>query len=129
MASDIEIAYKQIEESLRLLQSRLSIRDALSGGHQATSDDTPFAIARKGMVVLDMRSEYISHKLPHFHICYKNAYEASYRIDTLERLVGEMPRKYEQDILPWATENKSYLMKVWDGIIFEGVHPRTIVIE
>jgi hypothetical protein len=36
-----------------------------------------------------------NHQRPHFHIEYKQEYSASYSVDTMERLAGEMPNRYE----------------------------------
>jgi hypothetical protein len=53
---------------------------------------------------------------PHFHIHYKSEYRASYAIDTLELLAGEMPGKYEKPILDWASRKRKSLILTWDDL-------------
>jgi hypothetical protein len=62
-----------------------------------------------------MRKEN-NHQRPHFHIEYKNQYSASYAVDTLERLAGNVPSKYEKPILEWAAQNRKSLNLTWDKL-------------
>jgi len=54
-----------------------------------------------------------NHQRPHFHIKYKNQYSGSYAVDTLERLAGDVPPKYEKPILEWAKQNRKSLKYTW----------------
>jgi len=66
-------------------------------------------------ITVKMRKEN-NHQRPHFHIKYKNQYSASYAVDTLERLAGNIPVKYEKTILKWAAQNRSSLKLTWDKL-------------
>jgi hypothetical protein len=57
-----------------------------------------------------------NHQRPHFHIEYKNHYNGSYAIDTLECLAGNVPSRYEKPILKWAFENQKSLKLTWDQL-------------
>jgi hypothetical protein len=57
-----------------------------------------------------------NHQRPHFHIEYKREYSASYAIDTLERLAGQMHPKYEEKLLVWAGHNQNLLLEIWDSL-------------
>lgn len=68
-----------------------------------------------GPTKLRMRPEK-NHQRPHFHLEYKQEHSASYAIDTLECLAGEMPRKYEEIILAWAEEHQLDLLATWSAM-------------
>jgi hypothetical protein len=57
-----------------------------------------------------------NHQRPHFHIKYKKLYDSSYAIDTLERLAGKMPSKYEKPVLKWAAKNRESLRLTWEKL-------------
>ena len=57
-----------------------------------------------------------NHFRPHFHIHYKSEHRASYAIDTLELLAGEMPGKYEKPVLNWASRKQKSLRLTWDNL-------------
>jgi hypothetical protein len=54
-----------------------------------------------------------AHQRPHFHIEYKRQFEASYGLDTCERIIGHMPKKYEAEIVPLAAAMKDQLIEEW----------------
>ena len=54
-----------------------------------------------------------NHKRAHFHIRYKTMYSASYAVDNLERLSGNMPSMYEKPILEWAKDKRTSLLATW----------------
>lgn len=56
-----------------------------------------------------------NHSRPHFHLRYKE-HSASYAIDNLERLAGAIPRRYEKNMLEWASRHKRSLRLTWDKI-------------
>ncbi len=72
-------------------------------------------VIRMGHTVIRMRGDD-NHQRPHFHIEYKQEYSASYAIDTLERLAGQMPSKYEEKLLGWASHNQNLLLRIWDSL-------------
>jgi len=47
---------------------------------------------------------------------YKTEHAASYAIDTLELLAGDMPQKYEKPILQWASRNQKSLLLTWNDL-------------
>jgi hypothetical protein len=57
-----------------------------------------------------------NHARPHFHIHYKTEHAASYAIDTLELLAGDMPKKYEKRILQWASRKQKSLQLTWNDL-------------
>ena len=72
-------------------------------------------VIQMGRVVIRMRGDD-NHQRPHFHIEYKQEYSASYAIDTMERLGGQMPSRYEEKILVWASQNQNLLLKIWNSL-------------
>ena len=77
-------------------------------------------VARFGHVKVQMYQEHGPHKRPHFHIEYKREYRASYAIDTLERIVGYMPKQYERPVMEWARTVQSQLATSWEQITSGG---------
>jgi hypothetical protein len=73
-------------------------------------------VARFGHVKVQMYEEHGPHKRPHFHIEYKRQYRASYSIDTLERIVGYMPKNYERPVLDWAKAVQPHLVNSWEQL-------------
>lgn len=57
-----------------------------------------------------------NHSRPHFHIEYKQQYSASYAVDTLERMAGDMPKKYEAPVLEWAAKYQQSLAATWERL-------------
>ena len=57
-----------------------------------------------------------NHKRPHFHLHYKTEHAASYAIDTLELLAGDMPKKYEKPMLQWASRRQKSLQLTWNDL-------------
>lgn len=53
------------------------------------------------------------HSPPHFHATY-GEFEALYRIDTLEVLWGELPRRPNSFVLEWAAIHRTEIMDDWE---------------
>ncbi|MBU4445194.1 DUF4160 domain-containing protein [bacterium] len=70
-----------------------------------------------------------NHFFPHFHIEYKREFSASYSIEPLKCLKGNMPRKYEKPILKWAKEKQSPLKKIWRKLINGDIVEKEWIIE
>jgi hypothetical protein len=68
-----------------------------------------------GDITLRIRPDR-NHARPHFHIWYKTEYQASYAMDTFKRLAGEMPRRYEDPMLNWASRKQKSLFLTWDAL-------------
>lgn len=131
--------YKVDDESIRLLEKEIYPDiEALEGKsavplHQKDLDELQLLLAiqdpppNNGPLVtkavlyklertsLRMRKE-ANHGRPHFHIEYKNEYRASYAVDTLEKLAGHVPQKYETPLLVWAATHKASLLLTWDKL-------------
>ena len=112
------------EQLVRELQSALSQIDRAEEDAEcerlARKGIFPLRILDVGRIKVHIYREEGSHKLPHFHIEYKREYRASYGIKSLRRIIGEMPRKYEQPILKWARSNQAFLMASWNSIMSGG---------
>lgn len=66
-----------------------------------------------------IRMFYEDHNPPHFHAVY-GKYEASFSIDSLELISGEMPPRVKGLIIEWATLHQKELMKNWKSISVKG---------
>jgi hypothetical protein len=56
------------------------------------------------------------HGVPHFHVEMRNGQDAAvYRIDTLERLEGKLPPKFERVVQEWGRTNQALLQSTWDS--------------
>jgi hypothetical protein len=97
------------------LQRRLSKIDTATVD-TATKGSNPGVIGlrllKKGLLEVRMYQEK-AHQRPHFHIEYKRQFEASYGLDTCERIIGHMPKKYEAEIVPLAAAMKDQLIEEW----------------
>ncbi len=106
-----------LAEVLASLQDQLSLVDFL---HKAPHTQRPGerclgerVYRRIGQITLNIYSESSTHRRPHFHIRYKQQYNASYDLRTFKRLAGVMPARYEQPIIDWARSNTSALEEAW----------------
>jgi hypothetical protein len=53
------------------------------------------------------------HNPPHFHAEYAE-YEASFSINTLEVLEGELPRRARALVVEWASLHRAELLANWE---------------
>lgn len=102
------------------LQQALALVDLASEYRADDPDRLRFLIARFNHIKVQMYRERGPHKRPHFHIEFKREYRASYTIDTVERIVGYMPKRYEGPILEWARSMHTQLAVSWDRIAAGG---------
>jgi hypothetical protein len=98
------------EADLADLQLRLALVDLYSRSWAGESIE--LLLLRRGDVKVRMWQEP-NHRRPHFHIEYKQEFSASYAVDTLERLAGSMPSRYENPILEWAASRRHGLEATW----------------
>lgn len=56
---------------------------------------------------------YDEHNPPHFHAAY-GEYEASFSINEMKKMEGEMPPRIVGYIIEWALENKKELISNWE---------------
>jgi Domain of unknown function (DUF4160) len=53
------------------------------------------------------------HNPPHFHALYAE-HEVQINIQTLEVIVGKLPRRAQAMVLEWAAEHRTELMEDWN---------------
>jgi hypothetical protein len=71
----------------------------------------------------------LNHKRPHIHIDYgKQHHVASYAIDSGERLVGSLDRKYDKQVQAWIAMHRDQLLQAWE-ITQSGQRPQMIINE
>ncbi len=69
---------------------------------------------------------YNDHVPPHFHAHY-GGNEATFVIETLEVLAGQLPRRAAALVLEWAALHRAQLMANWDkvrqGVALDAIEP------
>ena len=60
-----------------------------------------------------IRMFYNEHNPPHFH-AYYNEFQVEIRIDTLEILKGNLPKRVLNLVIEWAIEHRTELMNDWE---------------
>ena len=111
-SKDLMLEQKDIEELHKRL-SRIDLRDSFST--QGNEENIELTVHKINYAKLKIQPEK-NHWRPHFHIEYKQEHSASYAIDSLEKLAGNMPKKYEQPIIDWADEQRENLKATWDKL-------------
>jgi len=115
-------------EDVKQLQQALAVAELSIERPESSPDNLPLLIERFGHVKVEMYQERGPHKRPHFHIEFKGQYRASYAIDTLERIVGYMPRRYEAPVLEWAGSMQQQLFSNWNRLA-AGSEPLQIEVQ
>lgn len=64
------------------------------------------------------------HNPPHFHVYY-NEYKATFSIDTLDLIQGELPRRQFRLVQAWAELHQDELRADWQ-LAMNGEEPRGI---
>ena len=124
--SQIHDAQLLSQTDLEALQYRLAFADFWS---ERSGKTFKLLLLRLRHTTVRMRREP-NHKRAHFHVEYKREYEASYSIDTLEQLAGNLPSRYETPVLEWASERKKSLQLTWDRLqAGENVQELSIEVE
>ena len=111
-SKDLMLEQKDIEELHKRL-SRIDLRDSFST--QGNEENIELTVHKINYAKLKIQPEK-NHWRPHFHIEYKQEHSASYAIDSLEKLAGNMPKKYEQPIIDWADKQRENLKATWDKL-------------
>jgi hypothetical protein len=91
------------------LQSRLALVDLIYEGNGSA---IKLLLLRLQNTIVRMRPDK-NHELAHFHIEYREEYSASYSIEPLKILAGQLPARYEKPVLDWASEHKESLILTW----------------
>lgn len=94
------------------LQSQLAFVDLYA---ETSAENIKALLYRRLHTKVRMRREQ-NHQRPHFHIEYKQQYSASYAVDTLELMAGDMPKQYEVPILEWAANHRKFLAAKWESL-------------
>ena len=55
---------------------------------------------------------WADHAPPHFHARYAE-FKATFGVDPIKRLTGELPLREERFVLYWAREHQSELIESW----------------
>ncbi|MDO9130605.1 MAG: DUF4160 domain-containing protein [Anaerolineales bacterium] len=55
------------------------------------------------------------HHYPHFHVYYQNAV-AIYRADTIELIIGNLPRTQQRLVEAWAELHQGELVENWERL-------------
>jgi hypothetical protein len=108
------------------LQWRLALADGTTQ-QSRDNDRIELIVMKREHTKVLLRLEH-NHYRPHFHVVYKRQYSASYAIDTLEKLAGSMPSRYETAALEWARDNKESLLATWKNLS-AGKDVRELVVE
>ena len=69
-------------------------------------------IARFYGILIKMYFSQSEHGVPHFHAMY-GEYNGVFSIETLEMIVGDLPKRSQQLIREWASLYQSDLMDMW----------------
>lgn len=60
-----------------------------------------------------IRMFYNEHNPPHFH-AYYNEFQVEIRIDTLDVLKGNLPKRVLNLVIEWAIDNRAELLNDWE---------------
>jgi len=101
------------ESGLSILQERFAWIDLMS--RPSRPGTIELMVIQRDHVKLRMRAE-ANHSLPHFHLEYKNLHEASYQISPFQKLAGKMPKKYENTLSEWISNNEANLLATWSAL-------------
>ena len=64
-------------------------------------------------IVIKMYFSRSEHGVPHFHALY-GEYNGVFSIETLEMLVGDLPKRSQRLIREWATQYQNDLLRMWE---------------
>ena len=97
----------------KTLQSYLGMVDMMTSRSSGASNGMGLLVVKLDQLKVKIYQES-GHSLPHLHIDYgKIAHAASYGIDPVTRLVGQLDRKYDQTIIRWVQTNQTALLALW----------------
>jgi hypothetical protein len=119
---------KDLSELATHLQRDLAQVDLLTRPSRSSGRFLELLIVKLDKLKLKIYQEP-GHKLPHIHVDYGNkSHAASYGIDPVIRLAGDLPSKYERPVTSWIDKNKSSLLELWNKVQ-DGGDPSALVIE
>lgn len=99
--------------AIRALRLQLLIADTASQ-RQGLGNGLGRLLDRVGQLRIVIHPR--EHGVPHFHVEVRNGQDAAvYRIDTLERLEGKLPPKFERAVKQWGRTHQALLQSTWDS--------------
>jgi len=69
-------------------------------------------IARFYGILIKMYFSQSEHGVPHFHAMY-GEYNGVFAIETLEMMVGDLPKRSQRFIREWASQYQNDLLHMW----------------
>ena len=108
----------ELEGEVRELQRQLAQVDLFTNAVGRRDKDTlELLLLKRGNLKFKMYQE-TGHKSPHIHIDYgrERRHTASYAIDTAERLVGTLNRKYERTVTEWISSPREKLLQLCEEV-------------
>jgi hypothetical protein len=66
-------------------------------------------------IIVQMYFEPVGHRVPHFHARF-GSFRASFLIDPIELLAGEVPIRQRRLIEAWAELHQTELLANWEAI-------------
>jgi hypothetical protein len=110
--SDKESAIEAVAD----LQGRVAFIDLIASGRTRSGNEPEFLLLKRRNIKVKMYQE-TGHKIPHVHIDYGPvSHVASYAVNPVERLAGDLDKKYEREIVTWIELNRDLLVKIWDAV-------------
>ena len=70
-------------------------------------------IARFYGILIKMYFSQSEHGVPHFHAMY-GEYNGVFSIETLEMMVGDLPKRSQRLIREWASQYQTDLIQMWE---------------
>ena len=95
------------------LKRQLLIADLTDQRKGLHEDSLSLLVARIRKVAIHVYSNEGKHSRPHFHARINEDLNASYAIDPVECLEGELPRHLHAEILQWARTRRTELLSSW----------------
>lgn len=116
-----------LEREVAELQNQLATVDLLARqGRSSRSDSFELLLLKRGELKVKMYQEP-GHSLPHVHVDYGGRnHVATYSIEPLERLVGNLDRRYERAVTEWIAARSEQLLALWKATQ-EGVQNAQLV--
>lgn len=87
------------------------------GREYDSSDNYELLIRKEKKLKIKMYQE-AGHQIPHIHIddLTGQNHIASFAIDPPKKLVGNIKKKYEKEIIKWLHSNKESLINIWNRL-------------
>ena len=65
-----------------------------------------------GIIIRMFMEPTVQHNIPHFHAYYQE-FSATFSVENIEKLSGELPRKQQRLIEAWAELHQIELLNSW----------------